>query len=153
MHQLTRSGTLAAAEVFTGDTFKFVAKARWINGQLVLNLFVDLGAGAVVRCHLRVSMRRVLAHVVRHSVDSEQDEEGRREREGVTRRPGHAVRQRSDQSHAPGSPPIRYTPHTKTASCPPQFYSRTALSENTAGTCASGCSGPQSDFLRTAIEC
>jgi len=97
MHQLTRSGTLAAAEVFTGDTFKFVAKARWINGQLVLNLFVDLGAGAVVRCHLRVSMRRVLAHVVRHSVDSEQDEEGRREREGVTRRPGHAVRQRSDQ--------------------------------------------------------
>ena len=100
MHQLTRSGTLAAAEVFTGDTFKFVAKARWINGhpsQQVLNLFVDLGAGAVLRCHLRVSIRRVLAHVVRHSVDSEQDEEGRREREGVTRRPGHAVRQRSDQ--------------------------------------------------------
>ena len=67
MHQLKRSGTLAAAEVFTGDTGKFVAKARWINGQLVLNLFVDLGAGAVVRCHLR----RVHAHVARHSVDSE----------------------------------------------------------------------------------
>ena len=28
MHQLKRSGTLAAAEVFTGDTLKFVAKAR-----------------------------------------------------------------------------------------------------------------------------
>jgi len=67
MHELKRSGTRGAAELGTDEYVIFAARREARNGQLVLNLFVDLGAGA---CHLS----RVHAHVARGrrlSVDGE----------------------------------------------------------------------------------